>query len=127
MELIKLLMNQIPDGENLGDDYIDDYAQAHRQYFDRCNPGVGDCTRATIAHLCFHHPQRTQVHQIIRRSYLVPTHLVPIHFVTTYCQQLLQFTLNLLKIETSFCINFNQRVEISGKYRRNYQDQTNSL
>ena len=37
-----------------------------------------------------------------RRSYLVPTHLVPTYFVTAYCQRLLQFTLNLLKIETSF-------------------------
>ena len=37
-----------------------------------------------------------------RRSFLVPTHLVPTHFVATCCQLLLQFTLNLLKIGTSF-------------------------
>ena len=29
-----------------------------------------------------------------RCSYLVPTYLVPAHFVTTYCQLLLQFTLD---------------------------------
>ena len=63
-----------------------------------------------------------------RRSYLVLIHLVSTHIVTTHCQLLLQFTLNLLEIETGFIyIYFYQRVWISGKYRRNYQDQTNSL
>ena len=36
-----------------------------------------------------------------RRSYLVPTHID-----TIYCQLLMQFTLNLLKIETSFLYTF---------------------
>ena len=62
-----------------------------------------------------------QLYKIIGRSYLVPT-----HFVTTYCQLPLQFTLNLLKIETSFFSkNFHQRVQVSGKYRRNHQEETN--
>ena len=39
---------------------------------------------------------------LIWRSYLVPTNLVPTHFITTSCQLLMQFTLNLLKIDTSF-------------------------
>ena len=42
-------------------------------------------------------------------SYLVPTHLVPTYSVKTYCQLLLQFALNLLKIE--FSINICQRAQ----------------
>ena len=61
-----------------------------------------------------------------RRSYSVPTHLVPPNFVSTFCQLTAIYSQSIVN-KNNFFTYFYQRKQISRILHQCYKDQTNSF